>query len=97
MDLHNICTYNENSGDIFNMADHTYACSVASTLIGEPLSVKCQEQFLQISISNRFQEYIAGYNASNMVSELVKPGLGAINKVPIQMVVAPNDFVCPAA
>jgi len=52
------------------------------------------ELFNQIAIADRFQEYIDGFNASNLHSELISPGLGAIGTVPIHLMVAEDDDIC---
>ncbi len=55
------------------------------------------ELYQQISIEDRFQPWSADFaTTSDRTKPLVSPGLDSIEKVTLQMVVAPDDTLCPA-
>lgn len=50
-------------------------------------------QFMQVAISNRFQEYMTDFSAENKKSPLLEPGIKEAT-LPIRLVVAPKDLTC---
>lgn len=71
-------------------------CSWAQNL-GEddqqPVGFKLEDHFKQMVSVERFQEYIEDWSASNNESDLY--GLTEISIVPITLMAATKDFVCP--
>ena len=100
---HGVNVYNDMMA-VTNMAkicsdpkDQTACEFFSSVMTMQKQAIKSGEHFDQIAIADRYQEYIVGFNATNIQSELVKPGLGAISTVPIHLMVAENDEICTHA
>ena len=59
----------------------------------EAQALKAEEQFMQVSLSNRFQEFKADFNKDDMEAPLLEPGIKETS-VPVRLVIAPKDEFC---
>lgn len=92
LDKAKICQPQE--GDV--LADkREKACSLITMMneYGEGQPLKSEEQFMQVAISNRFQEFKLDFNEDDMIAPLLEPGIKE-NSVPVRLVAAQKDKLC---
>ena len=90
-DVRHICNP---SPDDFMANDRDLACKFSKALVGEATSTKGYEHMYQLTITQRFQEYVQDFNEANADGPLVSPGLSSIKQVPIQLVHGEKDINC---